>query len=161
LLTRLDVHTTTVTVSLYMLVLGLGLGMVMQVLVLAVQNAVDYRMMGVATSGGVLFRQVGGSVGIALFGAIFINHLHANLRGLRGVPRSASPVLVRHLPPAVHATYVGAFSAALHPIFVVATGVSAFAFVLTWFLREVPLRQATHVDAPAGDAAAATASQPE
>jgi EmrB/QacA subfamily drug resistance transporter len=161
LLSRLDVHTTATQVALYMLVVGLGLGMVMQVLVLAVQNAVDYRMMGVATSGSVLFRQIGGSVGIALFGAIFINHLHANLHGLRGAPRSASPLLVRHLPAAVHAKYVSAFSASLHPIFVVAAGVAAFAFVLTWFLREVPLRQTTSVDAPAGDAAAATASQPD
>src|SRR6185437_9864560 len=54
---------------------GLGLGMVMQVLVLAAQNAVDYRLLGVATSGSTLFRQVGGSVGVSLFGAIFANRL--------------------------------------------------------------------------------------
>ena len=60
-------------------VLGLGLGMVMQVLVLAVQNAVDYRNMGVATSGSLLFRQIGGSIGIALFGAIFTNGLRTQL----------------------------------------------------------------------------------
>ena len=63
-----------------MVVLGLGLGMVMQVLVLAVQNAVDYRNMGVATSGSLLFRQIGGSIGIALFGAIFTNRLHTTSR---------------------------------------------------------------------------------
>ena len=59
--------------------LGLGLGMVMQVLVLAVQNAVPFRMMGVATTGSTLFRQVGGSIGVSLFGAIFANSLHSNL----------------------------------------------------------------------------------
>ena len=79
LLTRLNVHSTTLQASLYMLVLGLGLGMVMQVLVIAVQNAVDYRNIGVATSGSILFRQVGGTFGIAIFGAIFINRLHVNL----------------------------------------------------------------------------------
>ena len=62
-----------------MLVLGLGLGAVMQVLVLAVQNAVDYRHMGVATSGSLLFRQIGGSIGIAIFGAIFANRLRGDL----------------------------------------------------------------------------------
>ena len=79
LLTRLNVHSSTLQASLYMLVLGLGLGMVMQVLVIAVQNAVDYRNIGVATSGSILFRQVGGTFGIAIFGAIFINRLHVNL----------------------------------------------------------------------------------
>ena len=79
LLSRLHISSTSAYTSLSMLVLGLGLGMVMQVLVLAVQNAVDYRNMGVATSGSILFRQVGGSIGISLFGAIFANRLHTEL----------------------------------------------------------------------------------
>jgi Na+/melibiose symporter-like transporter len=78
-LLALNVHSSVLDAALYMLVLGLGLGMVMQVLVLAVQNAVDYRSMGVATSGALLFRQIGGSVGIAIFGAIFANHLSGHL----------------------------------------------------------------------------------
>ena len=79
----------------YMVVLGLGLGMVMQVLVLAVQNAVDYRYLGVATSGSTLFRQIGGSIGVSLFGAIFSNQAgrraasrlrSAEVRAHRGQP---------------------------------------------------------------------------
>lgn len=66
----------------YMLVLGLGLGMVMQVLVLAVQNAVEYRDLGVATSGTTLFRPIGGSVGVSLFGAIFNAYL-SNTKSLK------------------------------------------------------------------------------
>ena len=62
-----------------MVVLGLGLGMVMQVLVLAVQNAVPYELLGVATSGSTLFRQIGGSIGVSIFGAIFANRLAAEL----------------------------------------------------------------------------------
>ena len=127
-----------------MLVLGLGLGMVMQVLVLAVQNAVDYRHMGVATSGSLLFRQVGGSIGIAIFGAIFANRLHGSLASHlpsgSHVPRTVSPAVVAHLPPAVHAGYVQAVSASLHPVFVVAAVVAVFSFLLTFLLREVPLR---------------------
>ena len=149
LLTRLNVHTTSLDTSLYMIVLGLGLGMVMQVLVIAVQNAVDYKHIGVATSGSILFRQVGGSVGIAIFGAIFANRLHANLAkalpGIR-VPSSPTPTIVKHLPPEVHAKYVGAFSAALHPVFLTAAGLSILSFVFTWFLREVPLRKTTGRD---------------
>src|SRR4051794_32954492 len=75
LLSRLGTTTSGWVAALYMFILGLGLGMVMQVLVLAVQNAVDYTYLGVATSGSTLFRQVGGSIGVALFGAIFTNQL--------------------------------------------------------------------------------------
>jgi EmrB/QacA subfamily drug resistance transporter len=164
LLTRLNVHSTTVQASLYMLVLGLGLGMVMQVLVLAVQNAVDFRNMGVATSGSILFRQVGGSVGIAMFGAIFANQLHSRLVSL--LPpgfhpvKTVSPTVVRHLPLPVHEAYVRAVAGSLHPVFVVAAVLAACSFALTWLLREVPLRQtsrATTADELAGAASAETA----
>jgi len=147
LLTQLNVHTSTVATSLYMLVIGFGLGMVMQVLVLAVQNAVPPRDMGVATSGSIMFRQIGGSVGIAAFGAIFANHLRTNLAktlppGVHG-PTSATPKAVKALPPHVHTLYIHAFSNALHPMFLVGAVVSGIAFLLTWFLREVPLRRTT------------------
>ena len=62
-----------------MIVVGLGLGMVMQVLVLAAQNSVEHRLLGVATSASTLFRQIGGSIGVALFGAIFANRLAQEL----------------------------------------------------------------------------------
>jgi MFS family permease len=158
LLTRLDIHTTALQASLYMLVVGLGLGMVMQVLVLAVQNAVEFRFLGVATSGAVLFRQIGGSVGIAVFGAIFVNRLHADLHGIRG-PRTASPLLVKQLPPETHARYVAAFSGALHPVFVVAAGIATLSFVLTWLLREVPLRQTARAETVGESVASAPRDQ--
>jgi EmrB/QacA subfamily drug resistance transporter len=144
LLTQLNLHTTVLTTSLYMVVMGLGLGAVMQVLVLAVQNAVQPRMMGVATSGAIMFRQIGGSVGIALFGAIFANRLRANLAkyGVHG-PKTATPALVKRLPPHAHDVYVRAFAASLHPVFVVGAAIAGLAFVLSWFLQEVPLRRTT------------------
>jgi hypothetical protein len=119
--------------------------MVMQVLVLAVQNAVDYKFLGVATSGSVLFRQVGGSIGVAVFGAIFANRLHHELatrlpHGAQ-IPAAANPEIVKHLPPAVHAPYVESFAASLRPVFIAAGAISLLAFVLTWFLKEVPLRK--------------------
>src|SRR3954463_1802522 len=82
LLSRLTAHSSDVTASLLLLVLGVGLGLVMQVLVIAVQNAVDYRDLGVATSGATLFRLVGGSLGTAILGAVFASRLSANLAGL-------------------------------------------------------------------------------
>ena len=71
LLSSLDEDTSEGVAAFHMLVLGLGLGMVMQVLVLAVQNAMPYDMLGVATSGSTLFRSIGGSLGTAVLGAIF------------------------------------------------------------------------------------------
>jgi predicted MFS family arabinose efflux permease len=64
LLSLMDADTSVATASLYMFVLGLGLGLVMQVLVLAVQNAVDYENLGVATSTATLFRSMGGAIGV-------------------------------------------------------------------------------------------------
>jgi len=146
LLSRLGVDTTTSVTAAYMLVVGLGLGMVMQVLVLAAQNAVDYRLLGVATSGSTLFRQVGGSVGVSLFGAIFANRLGHELAsripGGARLPSAANPAAVKQLPAAVHAPYVAAFSAALEPVFLAASGIMFGAFLLTWLLPEVPLRAA-------------------
>ena len=81
LLSRLQVDTSTVVTGAYMLVLGFGLGNVIQVLVLAAQNAVDYKYLGVASSGSTLFRQIGGSIGVSVFGAIFANQLAGNLVG--------------------------------------------------------------------------------
>ena len=152
LLAQLNVHTTMVATSLYMLVLGLGLGMVMQVLVLAVQNAVPANVMGVATSGSIMFRQIGGSVGIAVFGAIFANRLHVDLaatlpRGSRPL-KTVEPSTIRQLSPHLHTIYVHAFANALHPVFVVGAIISGLSFVLTWFLTEVPLRRTTEAVAP-------------
>ena len=71
-----------------MLVLGFGLGLVMQVLVLAVQNAVAYEQLGVATSAATLFRSIGGSLGTAILGAIFANRLATELASsCRPAPR--------------------------------------------------------------------------
>ena len=144
LLSRLAVSTPIWLAALYLLVLGLGLGLVMQVLVLAAQNAVPYKLLGVATSGSTLFRQIGGSIGVSIFGAIFANRLATELadrlpRGVH-VPAAANPAVVRQLPAAVKQPYIEAFTAALQPVFLAATGFAIAGFLLTWLLREVPLR---------------------
>jgi len=145
LLSRLHVDTTTVITGACMLVLGLGLGLVIQVLVLTAQNAVDYKYLGVASSGSTLFRQIGGSIGVALFGAIFANQLAGNLVGKlppgAHVPAAAAnPAVVRRLPPAVHDAFVTAITDALTNVFLVAAGVALLGFLLTWLLPEVPLK---------------------
>ena len=82
LISRMTAETSTLAASLFMLLLGLGLGFVMQVLIIAVQNAVDYRELGVATSNAILFRFIGGSLGTALLGAMLAIQLHANVQRL-------------------------------------------------------------------------------
>jgi len=144
LLSRLAVSTPVWLAALYMLLLGLGLGLVMQVLVLAAQNAVPYELLGVATSGSTLFRQVGGSIGVSIFGAIFANRLATELvdrlpRGVH-VPAAANPAVVQRLPAAIKQPYLEAFTAAIRPVFLAASGFAIAAFLLTWLLREVPLR---------------------
>jgi hypothetical protein len=126
-----------------MLIVGLGIGLVMQVLVLAAQNAVPYRLLGVATSASTMSRQIGGTIGVAVFGAIFSNRLEHEL-GARlpgaDIPATANPEVVRHLPPAVHDAYVDAVATALHPVFLAAAAGMLVGFGLSWLLEEVPLR---------------------
>ena len=148
LLSRMDEHTSTLVSSINMLILGLGLGMVMQVLVIAVQNAVAYRDLGVATSGATFFRSIGSSFGVAVFGAIFSGALSANLSaaGITPGPAGATggdPAAIQHLPPAIRGAYVHAYAISLQPVFLVAALIGIVAFALTWLLREVPLRATT------------------
>jgi EmrB/QacA subfamily drug resistance transporter len=148
LLSTMGPHTTRLEASAFMFVLGLGLGLVMQVLVLAVQNAVDYKDLGVGTSGATLFRSIGGSVGTAVLGSIFSNRLSAELAavvphaatGSLGTGASLSTATLKKLPPAIHSAYLTAFTNALSTVFVVAAGVAVVAFLLSWALEQRPLR---------------------
>ena len=144
LLSRLELTTPLHTMYVYMLLLGLGLGMVMQVLVLAVQNAVPFKHIGVATSGATLFRSIGGSVGVATFGAIFSNGLQKRLADAlpanTELPRSMGPAMVQQLPAATRDIYLNAFAGSMHTVFLVASAVVVLAFALSWFMQDRPLR---------------------
>jgi EmrB/QacA subfamily drug resistance transporter len=142
-LSTMDAQTRTGLAALEMLVLGLGLGMVMQVLVLAVQNAVDYEYLGVATSGATLFRSIGGSIGTAILGTVFTNRLDDVLASSGAAPTGVGtldPSALSKLPPAQHAAFINAFTDALDLVFLVAACVVGVAFLLTWILEERPLR---------------------
>jgi EmrB/QacA subfamily drug resistance transporter len=145
LLSRLELATPLHTMYFYMLLLGLGLGMVMQVLVLAVQNAVPFKHIGVATSGATLFRSIGGSVGVATFGAIFTNGLHSRLEDAMApgteLPRMMGPTMVQHLPAAMRDIYLNAFAGSMHVVFLVAGVVVLLAFALSWFMQDLPFRK--------------------
>jgi EmrB/QacA subfamily drug resistance transporter len=148
LLSTMGTGTSSLHAALDLFVVGLGLGLVMQVLVLAVQNAVDYSQLGVATSGATLFRSIGGALGTAVFGAIFTSRLtselgrqlgsgaaHINVAGGR-----ISPTALKHLPPPVHHAYLVAFTHSLTSVFVVAAAITGVSFLLSWMLPDRPLR---------------------
>ncbi len=159
LLSRMDATTSVTQASLDMMVLGLGLGMVMQVLIIAVQNSVPYADLGVATSGATLFRLIGGSLGTAVFGAIFAAGLQRNLAQMlpagtpSGLARSGggglSPQMLAALDPELRTIYITAFTDSLNTVFLVAMGIALIGFVITWFVPEHPLRES--VAAMAGD----------
>jgi EmrB/QacA subfamily drug resistance transporter len=149
LLSQVGVGTSLVVSALFMFVLGIGLGCVMQVLVLIVQNAVPYSELGVATSGATFFRSIGGSIGTAIFGAIFSNVLAGNLLhqlGRAKLPHglassSVTPAILDKLPPAVHHDVAVAYSQSIQTVFMVATPIAAIAFIVAWLIPQVELRR--------------------
>jgi DNA-binding MarR family transcriptional regulator len=148
-----------------MLVVGIGIGMVMQVLVIAVQNAVDYRDLGVATSGATLFRLVGGSLGTALLGAVFSARLSSSLASVSSFgstgSRGMSTKDLAALSPVARAAYLQAFASSIDIVFVIAAIVAAAGFILALFLPERPLRRTIAATAgEPGDEVAGTFAQP-
>ncbi len=163
LLSRVGLHTPLAVMSIYMAMLGIGLGMVMQVLVLAAQNAVEYKDLGVATSGATLFRFIGGSVGTAVLGAIFAGRLASNLTaaGAGAVHHDQMSLQsLARLSPAERAQFIGAFTSAIDHIFLIAAAIAAIGFVIAWALEEKPLRETIAAGAGGvGEAFAAPSSE--
>src|ERR1700754_3345514 len=145
LLSRMGPGTSTLMQSLYLVVLGAGIGMCMQVLVLIVQNTVDFSDLGVATSGVTFFRTIGSSFGAAVFGSLFNNFLHPRLAtalASSGAPPEAaqSPDALHKLSPEMAAPIAAAYADALDLVFLYAAPVAVVGFVLALTLKQVPLR---------------------
>ncbi|WP_406063905.1 MFS transporter [Streptomyces sp. NBC_01077] len=150
LLSRMDVDTPRLQHSLWQAVLGTGIGLVMPVLVLAVQNSVRPADLGTATSAHNYFRQIGGSVGAAVFGTVFASRLDDALGdrlagvlsgGATSLPpaESITPQTVHTLPPAVRDAYIQAYADAMPRIFLYLVPVLVLGLVLAFFLKEKPL----------------------
>src|SRR5207253_2169911 len=121
----------------------LGMGLIMQVLIVAVQNAVDHKDLGVATAGNTLFRSIGGSVGVAVMGAVFASRLDSELpnglsRGANGSGLSLQTIAAA--APEVRAQFAHAFTASIDSVFLAAAATAAVGFALIWLLPERPLR---------------------
>jgi EmrB/QacA subfamily drug resistance transporter len=155
LLSRMTPTTSLRVSSVYMFIVGFGIGLVMQILVVAVQNAVPRSQLGTATSSATFFRSIGGSFGVAALGTIFNNRLAVNLpkylppaalKQIKGSNITASPAQLNALPAPVHHGFVLAFNHSLQVVFLVGVPLGLLAFVLTWFLREIPLRDNAYLD---------------
>ncbi|WP_081982240.1 MFS transporter [Streptacidiphilus albus] len=165
LLSRVDEKTSSVIMGLDMLVLGLGLGLVMQVLIIAVQNSSPFADLGTATSGVTYFRSIGGSFGASIFGTVLNNRLNSKITSaLKDGTLSphfpvqqvlADPTIVQKAPPAdkpLIEPFLHLFAVSLQTVYLVAAGIGVAAFLLSLFLREVPLRTANRAAEP-GEAA--------
>ncbi|MDN3021911.1 MFS transporter [Streptomyces sp. S.PB5] len=145
LLSRLEVDTPRLQYSLWMAVLGAGIGMVMPVLILAVQNSVRPADLGTATSANNYFRQIGGSVGAAIFGTLFADRLTDALAQRLPEPagspdaESITPQLVHALPPELRDAYIRAYADAMPRIFLYLVPVLVLGLLIAFFLKEKPL----------------------
>ncbi|TRV78789.1 MFS transporter [Streptomyces sp. 130] len=145
LLSRLETDTPRLEYGIAQAVLGLGIGLIMPVLVLAVQNSVRPADLGSATSANNYFRQIGGSVGAAVFGTLFAGRL-ADALAVRlpaGAdlpdPESISPQLVHAMEPALRDAYIQAYADAMPRIFLYLVPVLVLGLFFAFFLKEKPL----------------------
>jgi EmrB/QacA subfamily drug resistance transporter len=141
-LTQLDTDTTAVGFGIALAFFGIGMGCIFPVVTTAVQNAVPRQQLGTATAAGVMFRQIGGSLGVAVFGALFSAGI-ATAMAKAGLDLPAEfeigPEAVAQLAPAVQAVIGTAVASALHPIFWIVSVLGAMGFVLALRLEEIPL----------------------
>ena len=171
LLSRVGADTALWQTDLCMVVFGSGLGMNMQSIVLAMQNAVDPRDMGVATSAVTFFRQVGGSMGTAIFLSILFSNAASNIAHnlqAAGVSGAAAGKVnindtsgLAKLPDAIKHPILVGFSDAMDVVFLVGACVLVVAVVLASVMKEVPLRMQSGLQAAREQAAATDATMPD
>ena len=142
---RLDIDTPYWELSIYAIMVGAGLGLSMQTIVIALQNAVEFKDMGVATSSNTFFRSLGSVFGTAAFGTILTNRLGHYLSGsgfdssqVNQIQNNTAAIMA--LPPEGKIAALGAFVDSFQVVFLVAAPVIAVGFVVALFLRETPLR---------------------
>ncbi len=160
LLTTMDATTSATTIALYMVVCGLGIGPSMPLYTLAIQNAVDVRKLGQATSASQFFRQIGGAVGAAVMGAVMALGLLHRLGGdasLLPAGEGAPGVAAGPVPEPVRQ----AFAEALHPVFQIALGLVLAGWVVAWMVPSIPLRRNFDSTPGRGSTVGADQGQPE
>lgn len=155
LFSHIALDTSRVWLGVWMVLLGLGVGSVMPVLTLAVQNSVDRKQLGTATSSVVFFRSIGSSLGAAIFGTILANRLTLHIS--QSIPGDAGTQIANglrsnvaglaQLPPQIVHSVLVAFSRSFHDVFLFGIPFAAAAFLTALALRESPLRGSAREEA--------------
>jgi MFS family permease len=158
LMTRLQIDTPYWQISIYAVMVGAGLGLSMQTVVIALQNSVDFRDMGVATSSNTFFRSLGSVFGTAIFGSILTNRVvHYMSTGFAELGKSNPAALegfdtgklaelttntaaLNTFPPLIKETALEAFVNSFHIVFYAAAPITAIGLIFALMLRETPLR---------------------
>lgn len=149
LLGTMEVTTSQATTALWMVVLGVGMGMLMQTTMLVVQNSVGQPDLGAATGAATLFRTIGGSLGVSLFGTLFAQQLPASLSGAGG--GRLTPAMLGGLPAAVRDSYQHAVTTGIDLVFRWGALIALLAVGAAWLIHEVPLRGLPGQPQPSGD----------
>ena len=152
-MTTLSGATSLWTVGGMFFVLGAGLGLIMQNVVLAAQNAVAAEQIGTATSTNNYFREVGATLGVAIFGTLFTSRLADNLvaalsdnarqavqAGITS-PETLVPAAVKAAGEPLRTAIIDAYANSLAPVFWYLVPILAVALVLALFLKEIPLSE--------------------
>ena len=139
LLSTMDTTTSRVLTGLYMFVLGAGLGFLMQLVVMIAQNTVSLKEMGVASGVSTLFRTIGGSFGVAVFGALF-THAVAHATHTNQANAQLDPKALRRLPAATRHAYLTGISHGVHDMYLFAAAAAAICLLAAVAIRETPLR---------------------
>jgi EmrB/QacA subfamily drug resistance transporter len=149
LFSTLGASGSPLTAALFMVVFGAGFGMVTQILMVAIQNAVEPREIGVATASANLFRALGGSVGVAIYGAVFTSGLrhwlplelpHHVPHGITATGIQTTPGRLQALSPAIQQGVAHAVGHSLSDVFLFAAPIALVGFMIVTLLREKPLR---------------------
>ncbi len=147
LLSRMETDTPYWQIAIAAFILGAGLGFSMQTVVVAIQNAVEFRDMGVATSSATFFRSLGGAIGTAICGAVLTNRLAHYLSDAAGAGMVDLGTIdvnnvqaIRALAEPVRGIVLEAFTNAINDVFLVCIPFIAGAFIVILFLKEIPLR---------------------
>ncbi|MEK6309657.1 MAG: MDR family MFS transporter [Curtobacterium sp.] len=149
-MTTLAASTPIWLICVYLFVFGAGLGLIMQVVVLVAQNAVPPEQVGTATSTNNYFREVGASLGVAVFGALFTSRLTDALRDVftsaggsasdaASASASIDPTALAKLPQAIQDGIVNAYADSLAPVFWYLLPFIAVALVLALFIPQMRL----------------------
>jgi EmrB/QacA subfamily drug resistance transporter len=170
LLSRMSITSTRLENGIYMFVLGFGIGLVMQILILVVQNDSPASELGSATAAANYFRQIGGTVGSGIVGAVFASRLVDKIQHLippgaaahMPNPQALTPKAIESMPPQIEHLLALAYSQALPPIYLGLVPLMGAGLVLSFFLKEVRLRTTLgdSDEVPAAPASVALAEAP-